>query len=133
MAFGDPFGPLQLAGGAVILVGIVLGLPRSPAGSADAEPAPPAVGERRRPDDAGRRRATPGQATSVAHTRRASEVTRTIAGAFNAAQRLSRLALVGVAVAIIVAIAQTARSRRAYPKRTRASTAAPERRWRARG
>ena len=47
VVFHDAVGPAQLAGGAAILVGIMLGLPRDRA---------PAVPERRRPHDAGRGR-----------------------------------------------------------------------------
>jgi drug/metabolite transporter (DMT)-like permease len=69
VAFHDAFGPMQLAGGAAILIGIFLGLPRDRAAVAEEPSARPAVRERRRPDDAGRalrKRA----AARAAHVRR---------------------------------------------------------------
>jgi drug/metabolite transporter (DMT)-like permease len=69
VVFHDAFGPAQLAGGAAILVGIFLGLPRDRAAVAEEPAGRPAVRERRRPDDAGRslrKRA----AARTAHVRR---------------------------------------------------------------
>jgi O-acetylserine/cysteine efflux transporter len=69
VAFHDALGPAQLAGGAAILVGIALGLPRDRASVAEEATARPVVRERRRPDDAGgavRDRA----ASRAAHVRR---------------------------------------------------------------
>jgi drug/metabolite transporter (DMT)-like permease len=54
VAFHDALGPLQMTGGAAILVGIALGLPRDRAAVAEEPAGRPAVRERRRPDDAGR-------------------------------------------------------------------------------
>ena len=54
VAFHDALGPAQLAGGAAILVGIMLGLPRDRAAVAEEPARRPAVRERRRPHDAGR-------------------------------------------------------------------------------
>jgi O-acetylserine/cysteine efflux transporter len=53
-AFHDALGPAQLAGGAAIVIGIMLGLPRDGAAVAEESAARPAVRERRRPDDARR-------------------------------------------------------------------------------
>jgi O-acetylserine/cysteine efflux transporter len=54
VAFHDALGPVQLAGGAAILVGIMLGLPRDRTTVAEEPARRPVVRERRRPDDAGR-------------------------------------------------------------------------------
>jgi drug/metabolite transporter (DMT)-like permease len=62
VAFHDALGPAQLAGGAAIVVGIMLGLPR------DEPAARPAVRERDRPDDA--RRSLRTRAARTAHVRR---------------------------------------------------------------
>ncbi len=55
VVFHDAFGPAQLLGGTAILAGIALGaLPRDRKAVAEEPAAGPAVGERRRPDDARR-------------------------------------------------------------------------------
>ena len=69
VAFHDALGPLQMAGGAAILVGIALGLPRDRPAVAEEPAARPAVRQGRGPDDAGRslrKRA----AARAAHVRR---------------------------------------------------------------
>jgi O-acetylserine/cysteine efflux transporter len=54
VAFHDTLGPVQLAGGAAIIVGIMLGLPRDRATVAEEPAGRPVVRERGRPHDAGR-------------------------------------------------------------------------------
>ena len=54
VVFHDAVGPAQPAGGAAILVGIMLGLPRDRAAVADEPAGRPVVQERGRPHDAGR-------------------------------------------------------------------------------
>jgi O-acetylserine/cysteine efflux transporter len=69
LAFHDAVGPLQLLGGAAILAGIALGLPRDRAAVAEEAARGPAVGQRCRPHDAGRTfRDRP--AARAAHVRR---------------------------------------------------------------
>jgi drug/metabolite transporter (DMT)-like permease len=54
IVFHDVVGPAQLLGGAAILAGIAIGLPRNRPAVAEEAARRPAVGERRRPHDAGR-------------------------------------------------------------------------------
>jgi drug/metabolite transporter (DMT)-like permease len=69
VAFHDAVGPAQLLGGAAILAGIALGLPRDRAAVAEEPAGRPVVRERRRPYDAGR--ALRGRtAARTAHVRR---------------------------------------------------------------
>ena len=69
VVFHDALGPAQLAGGAAILVGIALGLPRDRATVAEEPAGGSVIRERRRPHDAGRAlgERTPARA---AHVRR---------------------------------------------------------------
>jgi len=69
VVFHDAVGLPQLLGGAAILAGIALGLPRNRARVAEEPAARPVVGERRRPDDA-RRSLRKRAAARAAHVRR---------------------------------------------------------------